>query len=33
MVTNEPWITINALPIPEPLNPLPKHLEKTLFED
>ena len=30
MVANQPWLTINALAIPGPQNPLPKHPEKLL---
>ena len=30
METNQPWLTINALAIHEPQNPLPKHPEKLL---
>ena len=30
MATNQPWVTINALAIPGPQNPLPKHPEKLL---
>ena len=25
MTTNQPWLTINAISIPGPQNPLPKH--------
>ena len=28
MEANQPWLTINALDIPRPQNPLPKHPEK-----
>ena len=30
MEANQPWLTINALSIPRPQNPLPKHPEKLL---
>jgi hypothetical protein len=30
METNQPWLTINALSILGPQNPLPKHREKFL---
>ena len=30
MAANPRWLTINALVIPGPQNPLPKHLEKLL---
>ena len=30
MARSQPWLTINALSIPGPQNPLPKHPEKLL---
>ena len=30
MVANQPWLAINALSIPRPQNPPPKHPEKLM---